>query len=222
MAAYSYRSQAGPAGRATADPGGLGAVSPGDRGGDVSAARWCTRRQRRGGGDGIAGPGGSSADKPVGTVWIGWKRRGGYARAELFHFDGDRDAVAVRQTGNRWPDGDAQRARRRMASSARFSPGAHGPCIPATSHRRLVVLLPTMDLTDNAARHPSAARIPRRTHRSRWLRNRWLRPRKPRSPAPSASRASAPQYHLDALEAAGVLERSPGRRAACAFCSGRS
>ncbi|WP_442682075.1 CinA family protein [Stenotrophomonas sp. JC08] len=46
---------------------------------------------------GIAGPGGGSADKPVGTVWIGWKRRGGYTRSELFHFDGDRDAVR-RQT----------------------------------------------------------------------------------------------------------------------------
>jgi len=46
---------------------------------------------------GIAGPGGGSADKPVGTVWIGWKRRGGYTRAELFHFDGDREAVR-RQT----------------------------------------------------------------------------------------------------------------------------
>jgi len=46
---------------------------------------------------GIAGPGGGSADKPVGTVWIGWKRRGGYAKAELFHFDGDRDGVR-RQT----------------------------------------------------------------------------------------------------------------------------
>lgn len=46
---------------------------------------------------GIAGPGGGSADKPVGTVWIGWKRRGGYARAETFHFQGDRDAVR-RQT----------------------------------------------------------------------------------------------------------------------------
>ncbi|MBD9367652.1 CinA family protein [Xanthomonas sp. XNM01] len=49
---------------------------------------------------GIAGPGGGSADKPVGTVWIGWKRRGGYARAEVFHFDGDRDAVR-RQTVER-------------------------------------------------------------------------------------------------------------------------
>lgn len=46
---------------------------------------------------GIAGPGGGSADKPVGTVWIAWKRRGGYAHAELFHFDGDRDCVR-RQT----------------------------------------------------------------------------------------------------------------------------
>lgn len=46
---------------------------------------------------GIAGPGGGSADKPVGTVWIGWKRRGGYASATLHQFDGDRDAVR-RQT----------------------------------------------------------------------------------------------------------------------------
>lgn len=46
---------------------------------------------------GIAGPGGGSEDKPVGSVWIGWKRRGGYARAELFRFEGDRDAVR-RQT----------------------------------------------------------------------------------------------------------------------------
>jgi nicotinamide-nucleotide amidase len=46
---------------------------------------------------GIAGPGGGSPDKPVGTVWIGWKRRGGYTDAEVFHFQGDRDAVR-RQT----------------------------------------------------------------------------------------------------------------------------
>ena len=46
---------------------------------------------------GIAGPGGGSPDKPVGTVWIGWKRRGGYAHAQLFQFEGDRDAVR-RQT----------------------------------------------------------------------------------------------------------------------------
>jgi nicotinamide-nucleotide amidase len=46
---------------------------------------------------GIAGPSGGTAEKPVGTVWIGWKRRGGYAHARLFHFDGDREAVR-RQT----------------------------------------------------------------------------------------------------------------------------
>jgi nicotinamide-nucleotide amidase len=46
---------------------------------------------------GIAGPGGGTPDKPVGTVWIAWKRRGGYPAARAFHFDGDRDAVR-RQT----------------------------------------------------------------------------------------------------------------------------
>jgi nicotinamide-nucleotide amidase len=46
---------------------------------------------------GIAGPTGGTPDKPVGTVWIGWKRRGGYAQTDLFHFGGDREAVR-RQT----------------------------------------------------------------------------------------------------------------------------
>ena len=46
---------------------------------------------------GIAGPGGGSDDKPVGTVWIAWKRHGGYAHAQAFHFGGDRDQVR-RQT----------------------------------------------------------------------------------------------------------------------------
>jgi nicotinamide-nucleotide amidase len=45
----------------------------------------------------VTGPTGATPGKPVGTVWIGWKRRGGYAQAELFHFDGDREAVR-RQT----------------------------------------------------------------------------------------------------------------------------
>ena len=46
---------------------------------------------------GIAGPGGGTPDKPVGTVWVAWKRRGGYPAAEVFCFDGDREAVR-RQT----------------------------------------------------------------------------------------------------------------------------
>lgn len=46
---------------------------------------------------GIAGPGGGTDDKPVGTVWIAWKKRGGYPTAVVFHFDGDREAVR-RQT----------------------------------------------------------------------------------------------------------------------------
>lgn len=46
---------------------------------------------------GIAGPSGGTLGKPVGTVWIGWKRRGGYGHAQLFHFPGDREAVR-RQT----------------------------------------------------------------------------------------------------------------------------
>lgn len=46
---------------------------------------------------GIAGPGGGTDDKPVGTVWIAWKRRGGYPMAEVYLFTGDREDVR-RQT----------------------------------------------------------------------------------------------------------------------------
>jgi len=42
---------------------------------------------------GIAGPAGGSADKPVGTVCIGWCRGGAAPRAQTFHFTGDRAAV---------------------------------------------------------------------------------------------------------------------------------
>jgi nicotinamide-nucleotide amidase len=42
---------------------------------------------------GIAGPGGATVDKPVGTVWLAWARRGEKAVAQRFLFAGDREAV---------------------------------------------------------------------------------------------------------------------------------
>ena len=46
---------------------------------------------------GIAGPTGGTPDKPVGTVWVAWKRRGRYPPAEVFHYEGDRESIR-RQT----------------------------------------------------------------------------------------------------------------------------
>lgn len=42
---------------------------------------------------GIAGPGGATPGKPVGSVWIGWQRQGAEAGARLYRFEGDREAV---------------------------------------------------------------------------------------------------------------------------------
>lgn len=46
---------------------------------------------------GIAGPGGATPDKPVGTVWIGARTPLDHVE-RLFHFDGDRQAVIERAT----------------------------------------------------------------------------------------------------------------------------
>lgn len=42
---------------------------------------------------GIAGPGGGSAEKPVGTVWMGWLARGGKPEVKLHQFNGTREQI---------------------------------------------------------------------------------------------------------------------------------
>lgn len=42
---------------------------------------------------GIAGPGGGSQDKPVGTVWFAWADREAEVCSECLIFDGDREAI---------------------------------------------------------------------------------------------------------------------------------
>ncbi|MEJ1297337.1 MAG: nicotinamide-nucleotide amidase [Candidatus Sedimenticola sp. (ex Thyasira tokunagai)] len=42
---------------------------------------------------GIAGPGGGSADKPVGTVCFAWGIRGGEVNSQQHCFEGDRESV---------------------------------------------------------------------------------------------------------------------------------
>jgi len=42
---------------------------------------------------GVAGPGGGSPEKPVGTVWFAWAMATGEIKTELKWFDGDREDV---------------------------------------------------------------------------------------------------------------------------------
>jgi nicotinamide-nucleotide amidase len=42
---------------------------------------------------GIAGPDGGSPDKPVGTVWIGWRWADGKVLSRHFLFQGDRESI---------------------------------------------------------------------------------------------------------------------------------
>lgn len=44
---------------------------------------------------GIAGPGGGSPGKPVGTVWLAWGVRGRPCEARLLQLDGDRAAIRL-------------------------------------------------------------------------------------------------------------------------------
>ncbi|MBB5321348.1 nicotinamide-nucleotide amidohydrolase family protein [Marinobacter oulmenensis] len=46
---------------------------------------------------GVAGPGGGSADKPVGTVWMAWGTGPDHLETAICHFEGDREQVR-RQT----------------------------------------------------------------------------------------------------------------------------
>ena len=48
---------------------------------------------------GIAGPGGGSAEKPVGTVWVGWCL-GGKTFTNCLHLDGDRAAIRTSTLSN--------------------------------------------------------------------------------------------------------------------------
>jgi len=45
---------------------------------------------------GVAGPGGGSPDKPVGTVWLAWAVRGGVCDTRLLQLDGDRAEIRMR------------------------------------------------------------------------------------------------------------------------------
>lgn len=97
MAAYSYEAKQAMLGVQASTLAEFGAVSRESAIEMVSGALVFSGGSLAVAVTGIAGPGGGVEDKPVGTVWIAWKRRGGYPTALVFHFDGDRESVR-RQT----------------------------------------------------------------------------------------------------------------------------
>jgi nicotinamide-nucleotide amidase len=44
---------------------------------------------------GLAGPGGGTEKKPVGTVWISYGKRGESSLAREFHFEGNRESIRL-------------------------------------------------------------------------------------------------------------------------------
>ncbi len=97
---YSNESKAEMLGVAAATLDSQGAVSEAVVREMVLGALACSRAQVAVAVSGVAGPGGGSAEKPVGTVCFAWalSRREPTLRTE--HFDGDREAV--RQQTVRW------------------------------------------------------------------------------------------------------------------------
>ena len=71
---------------------------------------------------GVAGPGGGSPHKPVGTVWFALARTGSPAQAELLQLAGDRTAVRAQTV--------AHTLQRLQAEVARSAGGANETALP--------------------------------------------------------------------------------------------
>lgn len=72
---------------------------------------------------GIAGPGGATPGKPVGTVWLGWCCRGAASQAERLQLPGDRAAVRAQTVGT---------ALQRLAELAELAQSATPAAPPAS------------------------------------------------------------------------------------------
>lgn len=49
---------------------------------------------------GVAGPGGGTLQKPVGTVCFAWASRRGHTESETMHFSGDRDSIRLQSVAH--------------------------------------------------------------------------------------------------------------------------